>query len=104
MLKIYEKSTSDQKILALDGDFVSGDIYSFKQAALDFIEDNPNATVFIMDMEKVSFIDSAAIGVLLGFVNSYKNTGKTIKVCKMNSYVKKAISIVVSPKFLFDMQ
>ena len=87
MSKILIEDFNDYKIMKLEGDFVGGDETDKLSAALKKIaQDQKNK--LIVELSKVTFLNSMALGVLLSANALFnKEKGKVI-LCNASDYLK----------------
>jgi len=66
---------------------------SFAKQDLDSIIERSTSTNYIFDMEKLKFMDSSGIGILLGRYRAIKNRGGNLFVRNINPQIDKVFRV-----------
>ncbi len=90
LMQVEEKS--DYIILHLSGDFVGGEETDSLRAMLKKLAQNPKNKL-IIDLEKVVYLASPTLGVLLSANAQFAKSGGKILLCNASDYLENIFSI-----------
>lgn len=69
---------------------------------LNYIADTPADQSLVIDLEKVEFLDSSGLGVLVGISRKKKSSGAIFRLAGMNNRVRKVFELTNAVS-LFDI-
>ena len=95
-LHIEERPGSgpDQRILTLNGPVVLTNVFSFQNAIR-----SKTSRLLILDFTQVPYIDSAAIGALVGAHVTHNKDGRALALVGVNDRVRNALKITHVEEF-----
>lgn len=100
MFDITMMKNDEHDFLEMKGQFTMESVCDFKNAVVDAL-DSGDRTI-VLNMADVKFIDSAAIGAVVHFMESAKKQNQHVMFYDMHPYVKNALSIVINSKYFQD--
>ncbi len=90
-MKISVKTTNEVKVLAFEGRLDSQTSPDAQQQLTRLIEEG--ATKILVNLEKVDYISSAGLRVLLVVAKQLKATDGELRICSLNEVVKEVFDI-----------
>ena len=90
-MNIKERKLNDVTVLDLDGKFVLGEHAQFKQRVAAIIESGGRK--LIVNLEKVSFMDSSGLGELISGYTAMRRVSGNIKLLNLNSRLNQLLII-----------
>lgn len=80
---------AEQEItLTLEGDIVSNKAQEIKEVIAGAIDKDAQGIQLVLDLSKVSYVDSIGIGILIATHNSLKNKGGKLKIINASDDIK----------------
>jgi anti-sigma B factor antagonist len=79
-------------VVRLDGAVDAHTAPQFEEAVQKIIDDGTNNIV--VDCEKLTYISSAGLGVVMGFIEEVRDAGGDIKICGLSEKVKQPFEIL----------
>ena len=89
-MNITRDTVDDKKVLYLDGRFDFGARKTFKEAV---DEESDGANSVVLDLEKVTFVDSSALGLLVLCHQNLKNKKVPFYLVNPQTYVKQVLDL-----------
>ena len=87
---VHEKD--DVVILVIDGEMVGGpDATVLADKIRDLIEEGKNRIV--VDMEKVNFMNSSGLGILIGSLTTVRNNGGDLRLFHLSNKLREVLRI-----------
>ena len=90
---ISQDSNSKIVVVALEGQLDESNIDNFAPKVYEKIEENKDAS-FIIDLEKVSYMNSKSIGYISDWYSKVAGNGKKIVIAKAASNIKDVLNVV----------
>ena len=90
--KISVKETTQQIIFKIEGDFDNLLCIKYKNLLTEIIA-RRRCKLVVFDLSNTTFIDSSAIGLLLGRYKQVKEYKGELIICGINNMIKKTIAI-----------
>ena len=84
MLRSYRKQ--DALVVALDGELDHFCAQSIRRQLDEMLAD-PSVRYLVLDFDKLTFMDSSGIGVILGRYRILRDRGGKMAVCHMNPHI-----------------
>jgi anti-sigma B factor antagonist len=97
-MTITEKIINNFAVISLQGVLNASSAPQLKK----HIDQSPDAQSMIIDLEKIDFLDSSGLGVLVGIARKKKESGASLKLANLNDRVKKVFEITQAYT-LFDI-
>ncbi|MEI7787356.1 MAG: STAS domain-containing protein [Chlorobiaceae bacterium] len=97
-MTITEKNINNFAIISLQGILNASSAPKLKS----HFEQSPEGVSVVIDLEKVDFIDSSGLGVLVGIARKKKASSAVLKLANLNDRVKKVFEITQAYT-LFDI-
>lgn len=77
-------------IVSLEGEFVLGSTGEIKEHVKSYVEEH-QVSVFIVDLSRVSFMDSSGLGALIAWFKMANEKQGRVVFCSPTDYVRKII-------------
>ncbi len=91
-MKFSHRKDGDVVIFDLKGDLVGGpDTYKIKEAVTDLLEEGERK--ILLNMNKVDFVNSTGVGIIVSVFTSIQNAGGQMKLCNANEKVSRIMMI-----------
>lgn len=90
-MQITVKTTNEVKVLAFEGRLDTGTSPDVQQQLTRLIEEGE--TKILVNLEKVDYISSAGLRVLLVVAKQLKTTDGELRICSLNEVVKEVFDI-----------
>ena len=90
-MQISVKTTNEVKVLAFEGRLDTGTSPDAQQQLTRLIEEGE--TKILVNLEKVDYISSAGLRVLLVVAKQLKTTDGELRICSLNKVVKEVFDI-----------
>ena len=90
-MQITVKTTNEVKVLAFEGRLDTGTSPDAQQQLTRLIEEGE--TKILVNLEKVDYISSAGLRVLLVVAKQLKTTDGELRICSLNEVVKEVFDI-----------
>ena len=90
-MQISVKTTNEVKILAFEGKLDTGTSPDAQQQLTRLIEEGE--TKILVNLEKLDYISSAGLRVLLVVAKQLKKTDGELRICSLNEVVKEVFDI-----------
>jgi anti-sigma B factor antagonist len=90
VLKLETEKTPAQVILRCSGRLVSSTCDQFQGTVRELM---PTTKVLVIDMSEVNYLDSSALGTIMGLYLSSKRVGCEFKLVKLTPRVKELLSL-----------
>ncbi len=90
-MQISVKTTNEVKILAFEGKLDTGTSPDAQQQLIQLIEAGGNR--FLVNFEKLDYISSAGLRVLLTAAKQLKGTDGELRICSLNEVVAEVFDI-----------
>ena len=90
-MQITVKTTNEVKVLAFEGRLDTGTSPDAQQQLIRLIEEGE--TKILVNLEKVDYISSAGLRVLLVVAKQLKATDGELRICSLNEVVKEVFDI-----------
>ena len=90
-MQISVKTTNEVKVLAFEGRLDTGTSPDAQQQLIRLIEEGE--TKILVNLEKVDYISSAGLRVLLVVAKQLKATDGELRICSLNEVVKEVFDI-----------
>jgi len=91
-MKFKTRKTSDVVVYDLKGGLEGGpDTYAIKDHVKGLIDEGERK--FLINMDKVDYVNSTGIGIITGIYSSITNNGGKLKICNANSKVSRVMMI-----------
>ncbi len=90
-MQISIKTTNEVKVLAFEGRLDTGTSPDAQQQLTRLIEEGE--TKILVNLEKVDYISSAGLRVLLVIAKQLKTTDGELRICSLNEVVKEVFDI-----------
>ena len=91
-MKSSVREKEDVVIITLEGDMVGGpDATLLSEKLRDLIEGGKNK--IIVDMEKVDWMNSSGLGILIGSLTTVRNSGGDLKLIHLKKKLKELLRI-----------
>lgn len=99
---IKQTSLLDGKIVVfeLNGNYIGGDETDELRDDIKKISDSGN-TKLVIDLGRVSYLNSSALGVLISAHANYAKRGGQIKLCRLNKNIEN-IFVITKLSLVFD--
>ena len=89
MLKVHTQKLGDLIILRLQGRIVNGESVPLVRA----VESQPNASVVVVDLARVSRIDASGLGVMLKLREQTQSKGVEFRIMNVTKLVDQVLEI-----------
>ncbi len=90
-MQISVKTTNEVKVLAFEGSLDTGTSPDVQQQLTRLIEEGE--TKILVNLEKLDYISSAGLRVLLVVAKQLKKTDGELRICSLNEVVKEVFDI-----------
>ena len=91
-MEINEKKYGDVLVLTLTGELMGGEkAEEFQSRVYDAIEDED--VNIVVDMEKVKWMNSSGLGMLMGALTTLRSSGGDLKLANVSDRVQRPIEI-----------
>lgn len=100
-MNITRDTVDGTMVLSLDGRFDFGARKTFKEA-VDGLSDGGN--IVVLDLEKVTFVDSSALGLLVICHQNLKNKKVSFYLVNPQTYVKQVLDLANIGKMISTYQ
>ncbi len=90
-MQITVKTTNEVKVLAFEGSLDTGTSPDAQQQLDRLIEEGENR--FLVNFEKLDYISSAGLRVLLAAAKQLKGTDGELRICSLNEVVREVFDI-----------
>ena len=91
-LLINFASTANNVVLYLSGNFTFDGVRVFKAAYKNYLEDSKIHNI-VIDLEKIQYLDSSALEMLIVLREDVKLAGKTLILSKPGIFVQRVLEI-----------
>ena len=92
VLKMTQREVDGVTVVALDGRIVLGDESNlFREKVKSLLTEGKKKIV--LNMDNITFIDSAGLGTLLTSHHTAKKDGAPLRLCHLNSKVREVLQI-----------
>ncbi len=99
-MKFSSRQVDDVSVFDFKGDLVGGpDASKIRDAITEKIEAGERK--FLLNMDKVGFVNSTGIGIVVTVYTSISNAGGTMKICNANEKVSR-VMVVTKLLQVFD--
>ncbi len=90
-MNIDSKTENNVAIITLSGRFDSHTVKNFKSSITSLIESH--VTNFVIDLAAVTYIDSSALGNLVSFLRSVRETDGDIKIASLTAKIRSVFEL-----------
>lgn len=91
-MKFNVRTEDDIAIIALEGEMVGGpDATQLTEKLRELIE--KDVTRIVVDMEKVNWMNSSGLGILIGGLTTIRNSGGDLKLLHLSSKLQELLRI-----------
>lgn len=91
-MKFSSRSEGDVVVFDLKGGLEGGqDSYQLKDAVSELLEKNHRK--FLINLNRVDFVNSTGIGIIASVFSSISNAGGTMKICNANNKVSRVMMV-----------
>ena len=97
-MKIQVESVNDITVVILEGELNVDDSIKLREAFLKILQQG--ATEVMVDLEKVGFIGSAGLAVLIEMLQLLKRTGGKLGCCNINDHIRGLFEITKIHKLI----
>ena len=99
-MKITRKNVGDVMVLKLAGKIMGGPDHDLFHQEIKSLVDEGYVDV-VLNMSKVSWINSTGLGVLVSGYHTLKKNGGTLKICEVNDRIDNILN-VTQLKLVFE--
>jgi len=99
-MKISRKAVGDVSVLKLSGKIMGGEDHELFRREIKSLVDEGFVDV-VLNMSKVSWINSTGLGVLVSGYHTLKKNGGTLKICEVNDRIDNILN-VTQLKLVFE--
>ncbi len=92
-MKLREEKMEDKLVFYLDGELVAKEKVSVLSAIIEAVEREKDISSLVLEMSRVSYLDSSGLGMLLNLKERMEKRGGELILVGLSEYAKKLLSL-----------